>query len=610
MLTALRGGVSAMDCPAPPLLDGSGSFNSPSCWIANRQSEIDTANSLDVAWKALEEEDDGEAMAALYPEGAAVTITTRLGYRAAVSAQGVDDDEKEMEGKFEGDAKVGVLDSGTESSEEDKEWTRPPVALVHNLSQEYVLHSLRTSPLVERYKLDGSEKRKVAIISLAHNPETQISAYLVSADKNNTGTQMKRSHEHMKQSLTSAFVGYEMAVKEGLIDGYGVDSNGLSLPKDHDMYYGWRDVLECAADAYLQVYGPETDGSSSLRVIRMPGNLLETRGLEIAQEIHSFFGDSEEGLSDDQKLPDVDQRRKLRQMRQFLPQSIDVNVTRPLTAFPYGGTGWEPNSSPGLTESSGAPPLFLEKRDADGKKIDSTHPIRILDYRVESGPMGQVPHQEWTNYHYNHHGLRPSLYQGILNAALSHFDADSILEASKERELTVEERETLDGCKLLRDMIHDLDASLDTMKSFAAYEEYLVNVAVPLLYGSFEELDEESAALLQAFFAVHGTAVRMVVARWTRELLLGGWKTVEHKEEGRETTHEWDTDKEENMANLWQRLGLGQFPGGYKIPEDVTLQDFSLKYLLDDESIRGIVVGCSRPDHVLEALKAADSTEN
>ena len=201
------------------------------------------------------------------------------------------------------------------------------------------------------------------------------------------------------------------------------------------------------------------------------------------------------------------------------------------------------------------------------------------------------------------------MHQGVMNAALSHFDADSILEASKERELTVEERETLDGCKLLRDMIHDLDANLDTMKSFAAYEEYLVNVAVPLLYGSFEELDEDSSSVLQAFFTVHGTAVRMVVARWTRELLLGGWKRVDSQDDEQNGSHEWDTNREENIANLWQRLGLGKFPGGYKIPEDVTLQEFSLKHLIDEESIGGIVVGCSRPDHVVEAIKAAEGTE-
>lgn len=598
MLTALRAGVTGFDVPSPPLLDSNGSVTT-SCWASNRQGEIDTITSLDSAWNTLIEEDDGEALNGL---DSSVTITTRLGYRAAICANGTEEDILEMEHKFDGDFRVGVLDPGSENSE-DGEFAKPPIALVHNLSTDYVLHSLRTSPLIEQYKVKNDGKRKVEIVPLAHNPETQISAFMIGEGDSNAS--MVKAREHMKQSLTSAFVGYEMAVREGLIDGYGVDSNGLSLPKDHNMYYGWRDVLECAANAYLQVYGADKGGRSSLKVIRMPGNLLETRGLEVAQEIHDFFGGSEEGLSDDPSLPDAEQRRQLRQMRRYLPESIEVNVTRPLTAFPYGGTGWEPNSSPGLTENSGAPPLFLEKRGADGKKIDSTHPIRILDYRVDSGPMGAVPHQEWTNYHYNHHGLRPSLYQGILNAALSHFDADSILEASKERELTVEERETLDGCKLLRDMIHDLDASLDTMKSFAAYEEYLVNVAVPLLYGSFEELDEDSAGVLQAFFSVHGAAVRMVVARWTRELLLGGWKRID-SEDGKSSAHEWDNDREEAIANLWQTLGLGKFPGGYKIPEDVTLQEYSLKHLMNEESIRGIVVGCSRPDHVLEALKATE----
>ncbi|KAL7481293.1 hypothetical protein ACHAW6_006972 [Cyclotella cf. meneghiniana] len=638
MLTALRGGVSALDCPAPPLLDGTGTIGGESCWAANRQSEIVTADALDRAWGALLEEDDGEAMRVLRSGeeegGAGVTITCRLGYRAAVvpsrETEGREADAREMEGAFEGDARVGVLDPGSVVEDGDEaggEWVKPPVALVHNLSEEYVLHSLRTSPLVQRYKLNGStnlttNKRKIQIVSLAHNPETQISAHLVSkqslepdSDKDNSLTPLQRARQHMKQCLTSAFIGYEKAVKEGLIDAYGLDSNGLSLPKHHDMYFGWRDVLECAADAYLELNGKDCNGRSSLRVIRLPGNLLETRGLNVARNICSFFGgcdasSQEEGLpsADDPNDPNFQQKRKLRQLRSILPESIEVHVTRPFTAFPYGGTGWEPNSSPGLTESSGAPPLFLERRDADGKKIDAKHPIRILDYRVESGPLGEEPFLDWTNHHYSHHGPRPSMYQAVLNAALSHFDADSILEASKERELTVEERETLDGCKLLRDMIHDLDTNLDIMKSFAAYEEYLINVAVPLLYGSFEELDEESSGVLQNFFAVHGMAVRMVVARWTREMILGGWKRVNSEEE-KVNSHVWDKEKEREVAKQWQSLGLGEFSGGYKIPEDETLQEFSLKKLLNDEAIRGIVVGCSRPDHVLEALRAADSSK-
>mmetsp|Transcript_38919 Transcript_38919/g.93629 ORF Transcript_38919/g.93629 Transcript_38919/m.93629 type:complete len:223 (-) Transcript_38919:58-726(-) len=213
--------------------------------------------------------------------------------------------------------------------------------------------------------------------------------------------------------------------------------------------------------------------------------------------------------------------------------------------------------------------------------------------------------------HYHQYGRRPAAYQPILNAALSHFDADAILEASRERDLTVEERETLDGCKLLRDMIHDLDATLDTMKSFAAYEEYLINVAVPLMYGSFEELDEESAGMLQLFFRVHGMAVRMAVARWTRDVMLAGWKRVDSistddAEVVDDISRTKDTKQEKAIAEVWESFGFGDFAGGYDVPEDVTLQDFALKHLLKGDAVGGVVVGCSRPEHVLEALRTAD----
>ncbi|KAL7470902.1 hypothetical protein ACHAXS_011188, partial [Conticribra weissflogii] len=703
------------------------------CWRANRSSQVQLADSLEGAWKVLEEEeDDGEAVEAL--EGG-VTVSMRVGYRSAVcvaeneevEVDGCDDDcaegegtnhldYREREGKFPGDARVSLLFAGSDDKnnndadddhdhDDDKDErgdrdskhskSRPPVALVHNLSKEYVLHSLKTSPMVRRYKLnnnngshtsDGSAKR-VRLISLAHNPETQIAAYLISnanrqsaSDKGNSKDAALlhwEAREYMKKSLTSAFVGFEQAVRNGYIDGYGVCSNGLSLPEGHDMAMSWRDVLECAVDAFVEVNGGDKPSEetqqhqkeqhqkeqqqqqqyqrSSLKVIRLPGNVLETRGLEVSKEICSFFGTcrgdddkanepssppSEEGLhsiTDDPNDHRAKQRRKLRKSRNILPQSIQVHVTRPLTAYPFGGTGIESDSSPGLSDHSGlsAPPLYLKKnpsqvdgessnKDGGGSSIDATHPIRLLDYRIESGPIGREPTMAWTNHHYASHGLRPSSYQPVLNAVLSHFDAESILEASRTRELTVEERETLDGCKLLRDMIHDLDASLDDMRSFAAYEEYLMNVAVPLIYGSFEGLDEESAAMLQLFFRAHGMAVRMVVARWTRELLLGGWKRrrVVVDEKGRdgngdqakdrgvagEDSVKKDKDQEKKIAKIWKEYGFGDFRGGYDIPGDVTLQDFALRQILEEEAVRGVVVGCSSPEHALEAMRAADAS--
>ena len=525
---------------------------------------------------------------------------------------------------------------------------QPAVVLVHNMSQEYVLHSLRTSPLVQQYKLnnestkdndddddDGTPQKKVNLISLAHNPETQIAAYLLSnhgQTSSDIPALLEQAHDYMKQSLTSTFVGYEIAVKEGLIDGYGVDSNGLSLPNTHDMNFGWRDILECAADAYLEVHGHdvhvETGSVSSLKVIRLPGNILETRGLLVADDIRTFFGKGEDGqhtpsdeglpsFTSDQSDKTVQQKQRLRKLRKLLPKSLDVHVTRPLTAYPYGGTGWGPNSSPGLAENSGTPPLFLRgqpgttESSGDGKNVDATHPIRILDYKIEAG-SGQDASLIWSNHHYNQLGGRPASYQPILNAALSHFDGDAILEASRERELTVEERETLDGCKLLRDMIHDLDASLDTIQSFAAYEEYLVNTAVPLIYGTFEELDEESTQYLQLFFRVHGMAVRLAVGRWTRDLLLAGWKRADSNPnltdvDGEDGNRKRDTDVDEQIAKIWESFGFGEFSGGYDFPEDVTMQEFALKQLLEDDAVKGLVVGCSQPEHVLEAVRAADS---
>ena len=671
MLTALRGGVSSFDCPSPPLIDapnntGKSTFvpsqenNLSPCWYANRQSEIQMVQAVNQAWSTLLEEDDGEAMQALKVannnEGekeSVVTISCRLGYRSAVvvsedtssssyANSETNNDYQEREGSFPGDARVGLLFPGKEiAGDETNEDTisQPPVVLLHNLSEEYVLHSLRTSPLIQQYKVigNGSEhnKKKVKIISLAHNPETQIAAFLTShhgqsSSKGGDKAMLRQETQHfMKKSLTSAFVGYEHAVKEGLIDGYGVCSNGLSLPNSHDMFLSWRSVLECAIDAYLRVNGNsgsrgEELGRSSLKTIRLPGNLFETRGLDVAKEICSFFHSGEsssndEGLpsfTEDSDDPLVQQRRKLRKMRNLLPKSLEVYVTRPLTAYPYGGTGWESNSPPGLTESSGlsAPPSLLKGGSGEsggGSAIDATHPIRLLDYQIEHGGIGQAPEMMWTNQHHTNHGPRPSAYQPILNAALSHFDAEFILDASRERPLTVEERETLDGCKLLRDMIHDLDASLDNMKSFAAYEEYLLNVAVPLIYGSFEELDEESAGMLQLFFRVHGMAVRMVVARWTRELLLGGWKRVDlvnDVDQGDENSRTKDKDQEKKISKIWNSYGFGEYVGGYDIPEDVTLQDFALRQLLDDDAIQGVVVGCSSPEHALEAMRTADAS--
>ena len=66
------------------------------------------------------------------------------------------------------------------------------------------------------------------------------------------------------------------------------------------MHINWQDVLECSAEAYLEasmrcgddisaIFDRDGRGRSSCMVIRLPGNLLETRGLMVAKEIRSFL---------------------------------------------------------------------------------------------------------------------------------------------------------------------------------------------------------------------------------------------------------------------------------------------------------------------------------
>ena len=623
--------------------EGSGAGVGSKCWHANRKSEQHVASAFQLALDTVsyKEEKESELTSTMMhgEHKDVVTLTSRLGYRSAIilnhndattTIDEIEDDNnidlQEKEGKFMGDAKVGIQSSNSSSPSSSP---LPSVAIVHNLSSEYVLHSLRTSPLVQwRQQLSsslsskGSGSSKIRLISLAHNPDTRIAAYLIQhqqqtgANNVNNSTLLHQARSHMKQTLTSAFIGYERAVKDGLIDGYGVDSNGLSLPSHHTMHLCWIAVLECAVDAYVQVYGDHngnsgginTDdagstsisGRSSLKIIRLPGNLLETRGLDVADKIRSFFrsGRIENDDGNAANTTEDDRLQKLQQYRHLLPTSVDVYVTRPTTAYPHGGG----------TTGSGS-------HGVDGKHVDAKHPVLIQDYQIiedvetSSGAgTSPTPLMTWTNEYYNKYGLRPTSYQSILNATLSHFDADSILEASQSRQLTVEERETLDGCKLLRDMIHDLDVSVDDMKSFAAYEEYLMNVAVPLIYGSFEGLDEESASRLQDFLRVHGMAARLAVARWTRELLLAGWRSRRKNADNYDSVWEKNTVEEEKMSRVWKSLGFGNDNNnpnrqlGYKVPEDIKLQEFAIRQLLENISLSGVVVDCSSPEEVLEVL--------
>ncbi|GMH50540.1 hypothetical protein TrLO_g14008 [Triparma laevis f. longispina] len=159
-------------------------------------------------------------------------------------------------------------------------------------------------------------------------------------------------------------------------------------------------------------------------------------------------------------------------------KSFKTIAFRPLTGYPDGGVG----------EGVG---------------------LRFLDYDIRGGMTMDMK------------GVGEE-YNSALKLALGHFDAEYLTIESGERTLTPEERETLDGCKLLRSLILSEDRSLDSIRSFQSYEKNLTQNIIPLIHENFEELDEESTEVLAGFFMEHANAVRWYSARETRRLMRVG----------------------------------------------------------------------------------------
>ena len=251
--------------------------------------------------------------------------------------------------------------------------------------------------------------------------------------------------------LTDLFSALENACEREDISSYGVSSNGMSLSSEHPLYLPWETLLASATNAIHHNGNDINAEKSSLSTIQLPINLLERRGLEISQQINNA----------------CDKPKSI--------FNIDMLASRPLTCYPDGGVG-------------------------------SGFPFKLIDYRIEGDSEGGT---RWT------HEIPeiPFQYTPALNAALGHFDGEDLvlIEHEGERKLTVEEQETLEGCRLLQSMLSDLDLSLLTMRSFEAYQNELVTKVIPMIHNTFEELDEESATVLQVSVFIFEKGMRYLL---------------------------------------------------------------------------------------------------
>lgn len=361
------------------------------------------------------------------------------------------------------------------------EFTGGRAQVIHTLNRASIQNFFEQSPLMDL------DEENLDVIPMIHNPE-----------------------EHRDETLsrlTDAFCTLEEAVTTGKITSFGVVSNGLSLPPSHPLFLDWKSVvLKAACNAAEQT----SKANSSLSIVQLPANILETRGLLVARDITSYVtGNS---------VP-------------FLPKQLEIYAMRPLTCFPDLGTG-------------------------------TGHGFQLIDYLLPTEP-GVT---EWTQKM----NSPPPVYPATYKKALSYFDASELLEAKQKRELNAEEEETLFGAKILLELIQEIDASLESASSFAQHEQDLMARVIPILDGTFEEMDEESSEILQNFFASLGIAARYHIARNTRAFITNGGDGVK----------------------------------SYDIPPDMTMQDFALMELLKEKAISKVIVGATKPEHVRDTMAA------
>jgi hypothetical protein len=350
----------------------------------------------------------------------------------------------------------------------------------------------------------------INLIYMVHNPETQGGAAVATGGRTTTTTTTTSTNgvptssseplstirTVVRDRLKEAFIALERATITNQISSYGVCSNGLSLPSTHPLHLSWKDVIDVAYEAATAVHttttisdteqpppNPVTNTTTSssshdiitpkLSTIQLPANLLEIQGFAVAQQIQDYVTSV--------NLP------------------LDIFISRPLTCYLDQGVGTAGSYPLKLLDYQMDIPL--ENTDA---ATATTAAAAAVDMNTNTNTEKSFP---WT--HELSEGTMQSKYLPAYNAAMGHFDAESILELQRERPLTVEERETVQGCRLLQQMLYELDKSVQQTKSFHEYEDNLHTKVIPLIHNAFEELDETSTDLLQQFFMAHGAAVRV-----------------------------------------------------------------------------------------------------
>jgi len=363
---------------------------------------------------------------------------------------------------------------------------------------------------------------------LLHNPEVQKSS-----DRTNLVDQLQQS-----------FVALQQYVNQGKIATFGVVSNGFSLPEQHPLYLSWKDhVLAAVLKANNPAGSAGAAAGVKLGIVQLPVNLLETQGMVVAQEMH---------------------RHRIQKYADLL-HSMQIYALRPMTCYPDRGTG------------TGHPFILA----------DYKLPAKFATESLSSSEAGAAASElQWT------HQMKavPEVYRMALQVAMAHFDAEDILQAKAAGQaLTMEQRETLDGCKLMQSLLFDVDQGLHHVRSFAAHEDFLLTQIIPLIHDTFESYDEDTAAVMQSFFQAYNLAVRYAIAQNVRKLLVKG-----------------DVDaaaakSSTGKSNIKNTANLASAPLYPDLSPDMRLQEYALQYVCQQPALDKVIVGAAQPEEVVDS---------
>ena len=440
-----------------------------------------------------------------------ITLLKRVGYRTVVSSTSDDTSQSPSQSSLSepperplswtkllpGDVLVEDISqpsiTTTKTTDSDSGTAPAPATttatVVHNISSPSIQAALEESPLVYHPSVNTQhDKAKLQLQLLVHNPEVQGTV-------NGQSLTFEQRQARICDKLTESFIALQQQIlqqqqEEELdhandtnspwfhLSSFGLCSHGLALPPDHDLHLSWTQAvvpaLEQAHGQLLQTSSLSTTTNSNdhplsslaFSTVQLPLNVWEPTGLAVAQAIKQYHS------------------------------SIQIYAMRPLTAYP--------TSTATKTTNSGVTPLHPP--GAQG------FPVVVSDWQLPSSDT--TSRTTWT------HELRapPQAYQTALQAALQHFDAEDLLQQQQQstEKLTPEQEETLQGCRLLLQLLHELDTALDTVTSWDAHEQALVHQVIPRIHHTFEAYDDETAAVLQTFFAAYSTAVRFSIARNAR----------------------------------------------------------------------------------------------